>query len=53
MDTHTNMPVSVSACVKPAECEEATFQEAKALNCEEMGLIKIHMNMHETLVRFQ
>lgn len=29
-DTHTNMPVSISACVKPAECEEATFQEAKA-----------------------
>lgn len=29
-DTHTDMPVSVSACVKPAECEEATFQEAKA-----------------------
>lgn len=29
-DTHIDMPVSVSACVKPAECEEATFQEAKA-----------------------
>lgn len=29
-DTNTDMPVSVSACVKPAECEEATFQEAKA-----------------------